>query len=506
MRVGEEAAAWLLLDNPPKAVLSQAAFRAVPPLGADPVVTGLGVVEDCASGVLCTDVNSVASAGDAPYVYARISTNASDMAVASNAAALLTAMGGSTSHAAVLARSWRKPCVVGADFDLRDGVLVARDGSVVRQGEQVTVCASTGAVWRGVLPRRRNAEAAAMLAALDESAVALEALPGPAVYANADTAEEVEVCLGLGARGVGVARTEHMFFGVEELPLLRQALWPTMEQERSLALVNLEERLIDKCVALMTACEGRRLAIRLLDPPAHEFADPTDPVHSREQNPMMGVRGSRLGVLRPDIYQIQARAITRAHLALPSARRSKLAVLLPFVSYGSEVCRLREALDLPSGAGIEVGAMIETPEAVFRVSEIAARSDLLSVGTNDLLQFCLAMSRDDVASSLLPSYIAEGLVPDDPMTHLDQSTSAIGLLRLMAETVPEVPWGVCGEHAADPSSLRALLELEPTYVSASAAGVQRARLEIGRHRAAKLLGQRPGTPILGNPDADAMPS
>lgn len=484
-----ESAARMLLDHPPAAVLRQAAPRAVPPPGAGPVLTGLGVVADCASGVLCTDAASAAAAGDAPYVYARLSTNASDMAVAGAAAGLLTAAGGSTSHAAVLARGWRKPCVVGAGFDLRDGVLVARDGTVVRPGEQVTVCAATGRVWRGVLPRRRDSAAAALLTTLDDGAARLEELPGPVVYANADTDAEVRACLGLGARGVGVARTEHMFFGVQELPLLRQALWPVAEHERKAALAGLEERLVDKCAALMAACAGRRLVIRLLDPPAHEFADPADLARVREQNPMMGVRGGRLGVLHPDIYRVQARAISRAHLGLPPGRRSRLAVLLPFVNFGAEVRRLREVIDLPGDAGIETGAMIETPEAVFRVREIAAEVDLLSVGSNDLLQFCLAMSRDDVASSLLPAYVAEGLVPDDPMAHLEQSASAIGLLRMMADLVGDLPWGVCGEHAADPSSLRALLELGPAYVSASAAGVLVARLEIGRHRAATLLGR-----------------
>ncbi|WP_326943237.1 PEP-utilizing enzyme [Amycolatopsis sp. NBC_01307] len=485
-----KAVARLLLDQTPEAVLSQAAPRAVPLPGTGPVITGLGVVLDCASGVLCIDAESVAAAGSAPYVYARLSTNASDMAAAGAAVGLLTAMGGGTSHAAVLARSWRKPCVVGAGFDLRDGVLVTGDGTILQPGEQVTVCATTGTVWRGALPRRRDPDALAILANLDKSAAALEELPGPTVYANADTDEEAEVCFGLGARGVGVARTEHMFFGVHELPLLRQVLWPTTEHERSVALAGLEERLIDKCAALMTACRGRRLTIRLLDPPVHEFAEPADLVRVREQNPMMGVRGGRLGVLHPDIYRMQARAISRAHSGLPPERRSRLAVLLPFVNFDTEVHRLREVIDLPGGAGIETGVMIETPEAIFRVREIAAQADFLSVGSNDLIQFCLAMSRDDVATSLLPAYVAEGLISDDPMMHLEQSASAIGLLRIMADTLPDIPWGICGEHAADPSSLRALLGLGPTYVSASAAGVQSARLEIGLHRAKQLLGQR----------------
>ncbi|KAB1159036.1 hypothetical protein F6X68_09930 [Micromonospora sp. AMSO12t] len=476
------SAARLLASHPPAEVLRRAAPRAVPPPGAEPALTGLGVVADYATGVLCIDPEA-AAAIDTPYVYARISTNAADMEVARAAAGLVTAMGGSTSHAAVLARSWRKPCVVGAGFDLRDGGLVTRDGNVIAPGEQVTVCAATGTVWRGELPRHRDPEAVTLLAALDEAAVALEGLPGPAVYANADTGEEVETCLRLGARGVGVARTEHMFFGAQELPLLRQALWPVAEHERSAALAALEDLLVGKCAALMTAARGRRLAIRLLDPPAHEFADPAEMVRVREQNPMMGVRGGRLGILHPDIYRAQARAISRAHVSLSIGRRSRLAVLLPFVAFGAEVRRLREIIDLPHDAGIEIGAMIETPEAAFRVCEIAAEADFLSVGSNDLLQFCLAMSRDDVASSLLPAYVAGGLITDDPMTHLDHSASAVGLLRMMADAVPGMPWGICGEHAADPSSLRALLAMEPAYVSASAAGVQRARLEIAYHRA-----------------------
>ncbi|MEU8404366.1 putative PEP-binding protein [Nonomuraea sp. NPDC048892] len=482
-------AAHMLAQNDPIEAIRAAAYRAMVPEGVAAACTGMGVTADCASGVLCTTIEECATAELActPYVYARPATGAADMRAVRESMALFTATGGTTSHAAVLARSWQKPCVVGAGFSLREGTLTLQNGSVLRSGEWVTVCATTGSVWRGELKRYRDPHASGVLQALIDAADELHELPGPVVYANAETDEEVVRCIALGAEGVGVARTEHMFFGDTELPLLRRALWPKDSVDHVEALASLHDLLAAKCLSLMRACAGRRLAIRLLDPPAHEFADPETLLLVREENPMMGVRGARLGILHSDIYRTQAQAIIQAHLNLPPDRRSYLAVLLPFVTFGAEVSALREILDVPSDSGIMLGAMIETPEAVFRSPEIANEVDFLSVGTNDLLQFCLAMSRDDVASALIPTYIAEKLVDDDPVTHLDRSASAIGLLRLMTDLTPGVPWGICGEHAADSSSLRALLPLDPAYVSVSAAGMVCTRVEIGRHRAIQFL-------------------
>ncbi|MET7455934.1 putative PEP-binding protein [Streptomyces sp. NPDC005574] len=480
-------AARLLATHETTPVLRAAAGRALAPTGAVPVCSGIGVAPDCASGVLCTTPAECASAVSVgtPYVYARPVTNASDMPAAANAAALLTAGGGTTSHAAVLARTWEKPSVVGAGFTLGNGTLNLPDGDVLPSGEWVTVCATTGTVWRGRLDRHEDERALDLVRKLSEAAETLAALPGPAVYANADTLAETERCTALGATGVGVARSEHMFFGADELPQLRIALWSDQPAQRQAALAALRDLLAAKCRALMTGCAGRKLAIRLLDPPAHEFAAPQDMARLREQNPMMGVRGSRLGVLRPDLYRTQAQAIVEAHLALPPAQRSRLAILLPFVTTGAEAHAVRQALELP--AEVTVGAMIETPEAVFRAAEIAAEVDYLSVGTNDLVQFSLGMSRDDVATTLLPAYLSQRLLDDDPMTHLNHSAGTMGLIRLLTGIVPDTPWGVCGEHAADPSSLTALLPLGPDFVSVSAAGVLSARIEVGRHRARGLL-------------------
>lgn len=486
MSSAQEAAARLLLAHIPSDVLDAAAPRVAPPAGMSPFLMGLGVVADCAAGVLCTDPETAASMGDVPYVYARTSTTASDMEAAGSARALLTSSGGGTSHAAVLARTWRTPCIVGTGFELRGGALIRADGTSIQPGQQITVCGATGTVWRGDVPQQRDAGAAALLESLDEAALELESLPGPAVYANADTAEQVETCYRLGARGVGVARTEHMFFGDDELPMLRRALWPRDADDAGRAMAVLERRLTDKTVDLMRASAGRKLVIRLLDPPVHEFADPGDVDGPRESNPMMGVRGGRLGVVRPEIYRMQVRAMVAAHRSLAVSRRAGLTVLLPFISFGSELRRLLEVIEVDPRDGIDIGAMIETPEAVFRVREIAAVADMLSVGSNDLLQFCLAMSRDDVASALIPAYVEGGLVPADPMAHLDHSVSVMALLGQMAQAARGTPWGLCGEHAADPSSLRAVLPLGPAYVSVSAVGVLRARLEVARHRAKML--------------------
>ncbi|MFJ9804269.1 putative PEP-binding protein [Streptomyces wuyuanensis] len=484
-----ERSARLLVRHDTASVLRAASGRAVVPADAKPACSGVGIAPECVSGVLCTTPAECASASDEgiPYVYARPATNAADMQVASGAVALLTSAGGTTSHAAVLARSWEKPSVVGAGFVLRGGGLELRGGGELRPGEWLTVCATTGTVWRGRLERYRDPDAHALVQALSDAAEVLRELPGPVVYANADTPAEVTRCVNLGAEGVGVARSEHMFFGERELPLLRTALWPAQPDERGPALDSLGECLVAKCHALMSGCAGKKLAVRLLDPPAHEFAPPERLEGLREHNPMMGVRGSRLGVLHPDLYRTQAQAVVRAHLELPPSRRSRLAVLLPFVTTGAETRELRRALDLPEAAGVSVGAMIETPEAVFRAAEISREVDYLSVGTNDLVQFCLAMSRDDVASSLLPAYLAGGMLEDDPMAHLDRSEGAMGLIGVLSRLVEGKPWGVCGEHAADPSSLAAVLRHRPAFVSVSASGVVPTRIELGRHRARIVL-------------------
>ncbi|MFD3442750.1 putative PEP-binding protein [Streptomyces sp. NPDC058685] len=484
-------AARLLAGHDTSHALRAAAGRALASAGATPVGTGTGVTQECASGVLCTTPAQCASATQAgtPYVYARPVTNAVDMPAAADAVALFTASGGTTSHAAVLARSWEKPTVVGTAFTLNRGTLTMPGGGTLRSGEWVTVCATTGTVWRGRLERYEDPRARDLVRELSEAAEVLGDLPGPVVYANADTLAEAERCMTLGAAGVGVARSEHMFFDVQELPHLRAALWADQADGREAALAKLRTGLVNKCRALMSGCSGKKLAIRLLDPPAHEFAAPEDLPRLREHNPMMGVRGSRLGVLRPDLYRTQAQAIVEAHLGLPPAQRSRLAILLPFLTTGAETRAVRRTLALPARAAAEVtvGAMIETPEAVFRAADIAAEVDYLSVGTNDLVQFSLGMSRDDVAAALLPAYLSGKLLDDDPMAHLDHSLGTMGLIQILSQTVPDTPWGVCGEHAADPPSLAALLPCGPAFVSVSAAGVLPARIEVGRYRARTLL-------------------
>ncbi|MFF8828672.1 PEP-utilizing enzyme [Streptomyces sp. NPDC015131] len=224
--LGHDACRPPLATHETTPVLRAAAGRALAPTGAVPVCSGIGVAPDCASGVLCTTPAECASAVSmgTPYVYARPVTHASDMPAAANAAALLTAGGGTTSHAAVLARTWEKPSVVGAGFTLGNGRLNLPDGDVLPSGEWVTVCATTGTVWRGRLDRHEDERALDLVRKLSEAAETLTALPGPAVYPNADTLAETERCTALGATGVGVARSEHMFFGADELPQLRIAL------------------------------------------------------------------------------------------------------------------------------------------------------------------------------------------------------------------------------------------------------------------------------------------
>ncbi|MDI6102278.1 PEP-utilizing enzyme [Actinoplanes sp. NEAU-A12] len=486
MTVARTEAARLLIGHETTEVLAAAAGRALTPPGMAPAASGAGVHADCAGGVLCVNPAEAmsAAASGIPYVYARLSTVAADLETMAAAAAVVTAVGGVTSHAAVLARSWRIPTVVGTGFRFSGSALLFPAGARLRPGDWVTVCATSGSVWPGQLEQYRDPSAVRVLSALTEAASQLTDLPGPDLYANADTAEEIRTCLGLGAQGIGVARTEHMFLAEAELGLLRAALWPGPGSADQ-ALTTLQERLRVRCRDLEAACAGRKLVIRLLDPPTHEFSDDRHNVESVETNPMMGVRGSRLGLLRPDIYRMQTAAIVAAHQSLPEHRRAQLGILLPFVTYRAELRQLRRELAIP--AGVQLGVMVETPEAAHRTGELAEDADFLSVGTNDLLQFCLAMSRDDVAAELIPAYLAAAVVPGDPMVRIEESASAMELLRLVRDRSGSTPWGICGEHAGDPIALRSLLALGPDYISVSAGGLAGAAIEIGRHRAALLL-------------------
>ncbi len=445
------------------------------------------------------------------------------------AVAIVTARGGMTSHAAVVARGMGRTCVAGASdltVDLDGRTVTGRDGRVLREGDVVSVDGTTGTVRVGALPVRPSPVADALaqgasgagsthpvaaavlrlLAHADHRAVV-------AVRANADTGEDVALSRRLGATGVGLARTEHMLLG--DRRLLVESI--VLDRERAQALSGLERTQRTDLTALLAAGDGLPVAVRLLDPPLHEFlpdlttlsvdvalagsAASADDIARlaaaerwHEHNPMLGLRGVRLAAVVPDVTRAQVRALAESFLDLSAAGHDpRPELLVPLVADVDELRLVRRLVDevlaaVAEGRGvavpeIPVGAMVELPRAALTAGRLAEACDFFSFGTNDLTQTTWGLSRDDAESGFLPAYRRAGLLARDPFVHLDSE----GVGRLVALAVTEgrqaradLGLGVCGEHGGDPASIRYLAGLGVDYVSCSPWRVPVARLEVGR--------------------------
>jgi pyruvate,orthophosphate dikinase len=338
------------------------------------------------------------------------------------------------------------------------------------------------------------------------------------VRANADTPEDADIARRMGAQGIGLTRTEHMFLGDRRV-LVETLVLATTDEERTEVLAEMEKLQFSDFVGILRAMTGLPVTIRLLDPPLHEFLtdqaslaveialtqERGEVVDERklalnravnrlhESNPMMGLRGVRLGVLIPDLFSMQVRALTRAALHVRSQGYDpQPEIMIPLVASQRELLYFRSSLEeevarVLKGAGeqmeISIGSMIETPRAAITAAKLADHSDFFSFGTNDLTQLTWAFSRDDVESSFLPRYLDLELLPFSPFESLDQD--GVGLLIKIAcdevRTVkPEMKLGVCGEHGGDPRSIDFFHHVGLDYVSCSPFRVPVARLEAGR--------------------------
>ena len=330
-----------------------------------------------------------------------------------------------------------------------------------------------------------------------------------AVLANADTAADAARARELGAEGIGLCRTEHMFLGAR-LPLLQRALLagdPGEERAAFEALAAAQQADLEE---LLAAMDGLPVAVRLLDPPLHEFLPPPDAepqsaaearlvaaAHEwREVNPMMGVRGVRLALVRPGLYEMQARAVARAVRSRRAAGGHPIArLIVPLVSTAAELVairrRLLEVVDAELGAPLPVGSMIETPRAALAAAEIAPHADFLSFGTNDLTQLVWGFSRDDVEHRLLGAYRDEAILEHSPFAHLDPVVAALVASAVAAAraVVPDLAIGICGEHGGDPVSLPLLVAAGLDSTSCSPPRVPVARLAVAR----ALLGAGEGS-------------
>ena len=473
------------------------------------IAKGLPASPGAASGIVVFSADSAeakAKAGE-KVVLVRIETSPEDIHGMHAAEGILTARGGMTSHAAVVARGMGKSCVVGCgalQVSYERGQFRVED-RVVRAGDEITIDGSTGEVILGRVATV-TPELGREFAELMRWADAVRRLE---VRTNADTPHDAKVAREFGAQGIGLCRTEHMFFEEERILAVREMILATDEAQRAPALEKLLPMQRGDFVGIFRAMEGLPVTIRLLDPPLHEFLPHEEEgilevakalgadvaaVRARieersEFNPMLGHRGCRLGITFPEIYRMQVRAIAEAACQVAeSGVKVRPEIMIPLVSHVGELERLRGLVEqevrrvLAQNRGtrvkIAIGTMIEVPRASLVADEIARFADFFSFGTNDMTQMTYALSRDD-AGKFLPAYIEAGILTDDPFVSIDRD--GIGaLVRIGVErgrrTRPDLKVGICGEHGGDPKSVRFCDEAGLDYVSCSPFRVPVARL------------------------------
>jgi pyruvate,orthophosphate dikinase len=459
------------------------------------VAHGLAASPGAACGAAVFDADRAAERGaaGAAVILVRPETTADDIHGLIAAQGVLTARGGMTSHAAVVARGMGKPCVAGC-ADLAVDVETAHaaiNGTIVAEGDLVTIDGGTGWVILGAVPLvepEPDPNAERVLRWADE-------LRRLRVLANADTPLDAQRARANGAEGIGLCRTEHMFMAADRLPIVREMILASTDEERASALERLLPMQQSDFEGLFEAMGDLPVTIRLLDPPLHEFLPPLDEVDDEETrervlslceaNPMLGTRGCRLGLEWPAIYEMQIRAIVRAALAVE--RRAGVApsveIMHPLVAFEEELVRLRELTSrtVAEEGGLEhrCGTMIELPRAALRAGDLARHADFFSFGTNDLTQTTLGFSRDDAQGRFLTFYLEHQILREDPFATLDQT--GVGELietavaRGRAEN-PGIEVGICGEHGGDPESIEFCDRAGLDYVSCSPFRVPVARL------------------------------
>jgi pyruvate,orthophosphate dikinase len=473
-------------------------------------------------------------------VLVRRETNPDDLAGMIAADGILTARGGKTSHAAVVARGMGKTCVCGAEeLDVDATAKTALVGStVISQGDQVSIDGSTGEVFLGAMPvvsspvetyieqgldaavAGDDDEIAALVKAVDRLLTHADSRRRLAIRANADTAEDAARARSLGAQGIGLCRTEHMFLG-ERRSLIERVILADTTAAREQALEALLPLQRKDFAELLEAMDGLPVTIRLLDPPLHEFlpdrtelavkvavaealgvtgaavdADRTllaavERLH--ESNPMLGLRGVRLGLLTPGLFALQVRAVAEAAGDLLAAGKNpQLEIMVPLVGSVMELHLVRDEAEavlaeVAAAKGVTldvpIGTMIELPRAALTGHRIAEAADFFSFGTNDLTQTTWGFSRDDVEAAVFAAYLDKGVFTVSPFETIDGD--GVGrLVQIAAEegrrTKPRLKLGVCGEHGGDPESIHFFHTVGLDYVSCSPFRVPVARLEAGR--------------------------
>ena len=466
-----------------------------PKAHVDVAARGLNASPGAASGAIVLDADTAEERGRAgePVILVRWETTPDDIHGLIHAAGVLTAHGGMTSHAAVVARGMGKPCVAGCEqLSIDVGAGTVRIGEhELSAADVLTIDGGTGRVIVGEVPL--------VPPAIDENFGTIlgwaDDLRRLRVRANADTPEDAAKAREFGAEGIGLCRTEHMFMTDERLPIVREMILARDEEERRGALDRLLPLQQGDFEGIFEAMAGLPVTIRLLDPPLHEFLPPLEEATSEamrdrirqlhEANPMLGTRGCRLGLQFPEIYEMQVRAIVRAARAVEerTGEAPLVEIMHPLVGFREELSRLRELTERVAAEEPTVeylcGTMIELPRAALRAGEIAAESDFFSFGTNDLTQTTLGFSRDDAEGKFLTYYLEHGILERNPFEVLDED--GVGDLMLIGvergrAAKPGIKLGICGEHGGEPRSVAFCHRLGLDYVSCSPYRVPLARL------------------------------
>jgi len=498
--------------------LDQLLHRQIDPKAEFDVLTrGLAASPGAAVGKVVFDADTAAARGGAgeKVILVRPETNPDDIHGLLAAQGVLTARGGMTSHAAVVARGFGIPCVAGAEAVRveEEAKRFSVDAGVVKEGDVITIDGSTGRVIVGEVPMIEPQIGGEFRELLDWA----DQTRRLGVRANADNPEDATNAFNFGAEGIGLCRTEHMFFARERLPIVQRMILAEDEDERDRALDQLLPFQREDFIGIFKAMQGRPVTIRLIDPPLHEFLPSHDELLEqvtelrckspgsaelaekermlakvkamREMNPMLGLRGVRLSIVFPGVVKMQVTAIMEAAVEVKkSGMECRPEIMIPLVAHVSELKLIRDQLervvkDVLAKAGVEIeymfGTMIEIPRAALTASEIAQYAQFFSFGTNDLTQTTFGFSRDDAEGKFLGRYLELGLLTDNPFEVLDRT----GVGRLMKIAVSDakevngkIKLGICGEHGGEPSSIAFCHEIGLDYVSCSPFRVPIARL------------------------------
>jgi len=492
------------------AALDQLLHPAIDPKAERKVLTvGLPASPGAAAGtiVFSADEAEASKEQGRKVILVRVETSPEDIHGMHAAQGILTARGGMTSHAAVVARGMGKPCVSGAGalrIDTAAQTLTV-NGETFKKGDYLTIDGSTGQVLKGEVAMQQP-ELSGEFATLMSWADKVRRLK---VRANAETPADARTARSFGAEGIGLARTEHMFFDAERIIAVREMILAEDEAGRRAALAKLLPMQREDFVELFTIMKGLPVTVRLLDPPLHEFLPHTEAetievakslgvevekIQRRnkelhEMNPMLGFRGCRLAVVFPEIAEMQARAIFEAAVSAAQKTGEPVVpeIMVPLIATKAEfdvvdgvIRKTAKAVEEETGRSLtfKVGTMIELPRAALRAGEIAKGAEFFSFGTNDLTQTTFGVSRDD-AGTFLSSYVQKGIIETDPFVSLDQDGVGelvkIGFERGRA-TRPDLKVGICGEHGGDPASVSFCDEVGLDYVSCSPFRVPIARL------------------------------